>query len=261
MRVADGAETLLTTVNIGTPKVLLENPALPQTLLVCGSDGNGRCLVLNTASAHLNQTPVTSDRVYGRAVGPESVAAVFTRAYLGTTGQNVSALFVAKQPAGLPHDEPIISARQLVPNGSSSYSLNIVKEQDGDGTYERKINSMYGHNYAINYTHGFSYRSFVFFVTVQRTSVTETSHLTTRLARVCTSNDNFYSYAEIELQCTSSGQYEPPRLEVTRHAVAQSAYLHGDSNEAALFVVFGQASSLVATRPDTSRGSGEFVLV
>ncbi len=122
-----------------------------------------------------------------------------------------------------------------------------------------RIDVKYRDRFLVHYAYGFNSTDHVYFVTVQKRSHVagdEERGYITRLARACVSDPNFDTYAEVTLECASSGGGKVLNI-VTAAALHES----GEGREPVLYAAFSdtmnrsQEGNPSATRSRNSRRS------
>lgn len=113
------------------------------------------------------------------------------------------------------------------------------------------VNSLARERYPITYVYGFASDGFSYFLTTQMKH-TSSSQFISKLVRVCHDDENYYSYTEIPIDCTSS--------EGRKYNLVQAAYVGKAGSDLAsdlgitaqddvLFAVFSESDPVVANKP------------
>jgi plexin A len=111
------------------------------------------------------------------------------------------------------------------------------------------VNSLARERYPINYVHGFSSEGFSYFLTTQMKH-TIPSPFISKLVRVCHDDQNYYSYTEIPVDCTSEGG--------KRYNLVQAAYVGKPGSDlAADLGITAQDDVLFAVFSESDQSEGE----
>ena len=216
-------------------KLLALDPEARQ-LIVCGSLSQGACrrhqLGRLANFSELVATPVVSNDEHSSSVAlvayPQQAGsatgagsgplASSTAAGSGSEQRNAAPkraglLYVAATNSRLgPYREmvPAISARHL--DGPPERLLQIVERSFTDSA-RVDVSFELRDYYLVNYVHAFQHNDFVYFATVQRRSPLrqlEEWGFETRLARLCSNDLSFQSYAEMSLECREQPHLSSP---------------------------------------------------
>lgn len=95
---------------------------------------------------------------------------------------------------------PAVSSRSL----EKGKMFTIAQTAVTTGT-RMFVNSLARERYPIKYVYGFASEGFSYFLTTQMKS-TSSTHFISKLVRVCHNDENYYSYTEIPVDCTSGGR-------------------------------------------------------
>jgi plexin A len=221
---ASDAYHLVSTVN--TNKLLLPDPA-NNRLLACGSAQQGACrfhsLSNVTDAQALVPIPVAANDEHS------STLALLANSPLSGSADTSSAgnvLYVATTNSRLgPYRDmiPAICARSLE---SGPKQLNVIEADISDNA-RLDIDYHLRDYFLVNYVHAFSVGPFVYFASTQPRShsrALEELGFGSRLARVCTADPAFRSYAEMSLQCLGADRRPYPLLQAATVIPAGSAF-------------------------------------
>ena len=195
-------------------KVLLVDPRSQNgqqssNLLYCDTRNYGQCQIYDVNDLSLKDDGITDSDNYAYLGSSTSIVALFNNAGFMDTGDR-QVLYVAQEKTIATGNTPVLSSRDLIEEGGS-FKIELVSETlfDDYGEYdifrETDIDDSLHSEYKIKYLYGFAYGGFVFYVTVQKSNLGNFP-FTTHLGRICEHDDNYNSFAEIELQCSDSGQ-------------------------------------------------------
>lgn len=95
---------------------------------------------------------------------------------------------------------PAVSSRSL----EKGRMFTIAQTAVTTGT-RMFVNSLARERYPINYVYGFASEGFSYFLTTQMKSISS-NYFISKLVRVCHDDENYYSYTEIPMDCTSGGR-------------------------------------------------------
>ncbi|XP_030756374.1 plexin-A4 [Sitophilus oryzae] len=141
---------------------------------------------------------------------------------------------------------PAVSSRSL----DKDKMFTIAQTAVTTGT-RMFVNSLARERYPITYVYGFSSDGFSYFLTTQMQH-TSSSQFISKLVRVCHDDENYYSYTEIPIDCSSSdGQ---------KYNLIQAAYVGKAGSDLAsdlgitaqddvLFAVFSESDPVTANKP------------
>lgn len=219
-------------------KLLLVNSA-NDTLVVCGSLFRGICSLVNL---HSVDKPVYYSDTKGEktyvASTEESVAVVGVISYYKdvNSNENLSVFLVGKGYGGSDSSK-LISTRLLQEHLEMDVFENMVEASTVQA-------SPFVQRYLHDFRHAFKDNGYIYFL-FSRTSGTSDSRKITFVARLCENDHHYYSYTELQLNCTVSVEQQ----ENTYNKV-QAAYLakpgkvlarnitSSNLNDKVLFVVF-----------------------
>ncbi|XP_017776948.1 PREDICTED: plexin-B [Nicrophorus vespilloides] len=181
-------------------KILLIEPE-NRTIISCGSLSQGSCYkyMLNNISgpsefiplAIAANDPVASTYAY---IGPRRY-----NQWAGTNIMYVGTTFTSN--GDYRHDVPAISSRMLNTLDYSEYEFSKQSLIN--------IDVKYRDHFLIQYVYGFNATDYAYFVIVQKQSHLpgqEEQGYVSRLARICTNDENYNTYTEVTLQCANGEQ-------------------------------------------------------
>ncbi|KAI7791770.1 plexin-B2-like [Triplophysa rosa] len=213
-------------------KLLLVNSA-NGTLVVCGSVFRGICSLVNLNSV---EKPVYYSDTKGEktyvASTEETVAVVGVISYFVEAHSNLSVFLVGKGYGGSDSSK-LVSTRLLQEHGDMDVFENMVEASTVQA-------SPFAQRYVHDFRHAFKDNGYIYFL-FSRTPGTSDSRKITFVARLCENDHHYYSYTELQLNCSSNSQ----RQENTYNKV-QAAYLAtpgadmklSNPNDKVLFAVF-----------------------
>uniref|UniRef100_A0AAR2LE23 Sema domain-containing protein n=1 Tax=Pygocentrus nattereri TaxID=42514 RepID=A0AAR2LE23_PYGNA len=203
-------------------KLLLTNPK-NGSLVVCGSIYRGICSLLNLS--HVEQQIYYSD-VKGE------------KTYVATTDENVSvvgiistlkkgdeylSVFVVGKGYGGSDSSKLISTRLLQVHGDMDMFENVVE-----------ASMVQASPFALRYHHDFHYifkdSGYIYFLF---TRIHGTTNIT-MVARLCENDTHYYSYTELQLNCTTPGSA------LVKNLSSPSIYGALNASDKVLFAVFSQ---------------------
>lgn len=143
---------------------------------------------------------------------------------------------------------PAVSSRSL----DKDKMFTIAQTAVTTGT-RMFVNSLARERYPINYVYGFASEGFSYFLTTQMKSMTSNQFIS-KLVRVCHNDENYYSYTEIPMDCTSDAQGG------RNYNLVQAAYVGKAGSDLAsalgitaqvdvLFAVFSENEPSQASKP------------
>ncbi|NP_001025327.1 uncharacterized protein LOC561237 precursor [Danio rerio] len=194
-------------------KLLLVNSA-NGTLIVCGSLFRGICSLVNLNSVN---KPVYYSDTKGEktwvASTEESVTVVGVISYFKdtTTNANLSVFLVGKG-YGSSDSSKLISTRLLQEHGEMDVFENMVEASTVQ-------TSSFVHRYLHDFRYTFKDNGYIYFL-FSRSPGTSDSRRITFIARLCENDHHYYSYTELQLNCTVNTEQQ----ENTFNKV-QAAYL------------------------------------
>lgn len=240
------------------PKIFEIIPDNENRLLLCGSDRNGLCSVVDMDTT--SRMELNSSNPVNYAGGKKNVFAFFSKSLPG------GVLYVANSYDGRPANvsASAISARILKrPQAERSFEFSFCHQNDSNHSLISAIEITLSRRstYIVQYIYGFEYKGFTYFVTLQRQSLISDSEYETKLVRVCQKDDGFSSYTELQISCEkSTGVF---------YNIPLAAYLSTPGKELqrtlkllpgemALFVVFGKAMN---DEPDADAKGGSVMCI
>lgn len=192
-------------------KLLLVNSA-NGTLVVCGSVFRGICSLVNLYSV---EKPVYYSDTKGEktyvASTEKTVAMVGVISYFATPHANLSVFLVGKGYGGSDSTK-LVSTRLLQEHGDMDVFENMVEASTVQA-------SSFSIRFDHDFRHAFKDNGYIYFL-FSRTPGTSDSRKITFVARLCENDHHYYSYTELQLNCSSNSQPQ----ENTYNKV-QAAYL------------------------------------
>ncbi|XP_051547360.1 plexin-B2-like isoform X2 [Myxocyprinus asiaticus] len=176
-------------------KLLLVNSA-NGTLVVCGSVFRGICSLVNLSSV---EKPVYYSDTKGEktyvASTEESVAVVGVISYFIDTNSNTNlSVFLVGKGYGSSDSSKLVSTRLLQEHDEMDVFENIVEASTVQA-------SPFVQRYVHDFRHAFKDNGYIYFL-FSRTSGTSDSRKITFIARLCENDHHYYSYTELQLNCT-----------------------------------------------------------
>uniref|UniRef100_A0A672KCQ7 Plexin B2 n=1 Tax=Sinocyclocheilus grahami TaxID=75366 RepID=A0A672KCQ7_SINGR len=207
-------------------KLLLVNSA-NGTLIVCGSLFRGICSLVNLSSV---EKPVYYSDTKGEktyvASTEESVTVVGVISYFIDTHANANlSVFLVGKGYGSSDSSKLISTRLLQEHGEMDVFENMVEASTVQA-------SPFVQRYLHDFRHAFKDNGYIYFL-FSRTPGTSDSRKITFIARLCENDHHYYSYTELQLNCSVSTEQQ----ENTYNKV-QVAYLAKPGEVLILFAVF-----------------------
>lgn len=223
------------------PKIFEIIPDNENWLLLCGSDRNGLCSVVDMET--MSRMEFNSSNAVNYAGGWKNVFGFYSKSLPG------GVLYVANSYDGRPVNVSAnaISARIFKrPKAERSFEFSFCHQNHSNRRFISAIEITLSRRstYIVKYIYGFEYKGFTYFVTLQRQSLIPDSEYETKLVRVCQKDEGFSSYTELQISCEkSTGVF---------YSIPLAAYLSTPGKELqrtlrllpgemALFVVFGKA--------------------
>uniref|UniRef100_A0A8B9L769 Plexin B2 n=1 Tax=Astyanax mexicanus TaxID=7994 RepID=A0A8B9L769_ASTMX len=222
-------------------KLLLVNSD-SNTLVVCGSIFRGICSLLNLS--HVDNVIYFSDskgeKTYVATTEETvSVVGVISRFKKGEPEQNLTVFLVGKGYGGSDSSK-LISTRLLQDYQELVRFENVVEASTVQA-------SPFVQRYLHDFRHAFKDSGHIYFL-FSRTTGSSDSRKITFVARLCESDDHYYSYTELQLNCSTNGEntynkVQAAYLGTPGHVLAQNLSLsspYGElkANDKVLFVVF-----------------------
>lgn len=215
-------------------------------LISCGSLFQGMCTVRN-----LHNISDVVQEVREAVVANNATASTVAFIAPGPPNPPVSQVMYVgvTYTANSPYrsEVPAVSSRSL----DKERMLVIAETAVTTGT-RMFVNSLARERFPINYIHGFSSEGFSYFLTTQPKNTLPGSEFISKLVRVCHDDQNYYSYTEIPIDCTS---------ELRKYNLVQAAYAGKAGSDLAghlgitaqddvLFAVFSESNS-TTNRPSS----------
>uniref|UniRef100_A0A8B9L539 Plexin B2 n=1 Tax=Astyanax mexicanus TaxID=7994 RepID=A0A8B9L539_ASTMX len=223
-------------------KLLLVNSD-SNTLVVCGSIFRGICSLLNLS--HVDNVIYFSDskgeKTYVATTEETvSVVGVISRFKKGEPEQNLTVFLVGKGYGGSDSSK-LISTRLLQDYQELVRFENVVEASTVQA-------SPFVQRYLHDFRHAFKDSGHIYFL-FSRTTGSSDSRKITFVARLCESDDHYYSYTELQLNCSTNGENTYNKVQSAAylgtpgHVLAQNLSLsspYGElkANDKVLFVVF-----------------------
>uniref|UniRef100_A0A672KBN2 Plexin B2 n=1 Tax=Sinocyclocheilus grahami TaxID=75366 RepID=A0A672KBN2_SINGR len=182
-------------------KLLLVNSA-NGTLIVCGSLFRGICSLVNLSSV---EKPVYYSDTKGEktyvASTEESVTVVGVISYFIDTHANANlSVFLVGKGYGSSDSSKLISTRLLQEHGEMDVFENMVEASTVQA-------SPFVQRYLHDFRHAFKDNGYIYFL-FSRTPGTSDSRKITFIARLCENDHHYYSYTELQLNCSVSTEQQ-----------------------------------------------------
>uniref|UniRef100_A0A9J8C201 Sema domain-containing protein n=1 Tax=Cyprinus carpio carpio TaxID=630221 RepID=A0A9J8C201_CYPCA len=194
-------------------KLLLVNSA-SSTLIVCGSLFRGICSLvnLNSVDKQVYYSETKKENTYVAST-EESVAVVGVISYFIEANNNANlSVFLVGKGYGSFDSSKLISTRLLQEHGETDIFENMVEASTVQA-------SPFVQRYLHNFRHAFKDDGYIYFL-FSRTPGTSDSRNITFIARLCENDHYYYSYTELQLNCSIKTEQQ----ENTYNKV-QAAYL------------------------------------
>ncbi|KAL1275744.1 hypothetical protein QQF64_035367, partial [Cirrhinus molitorella] len=184
------------------------------TLIVCGSLFRGICSLVNLNS-------VDEQRYYSDTKGEktyvasteESVAVVGVISYFKDANTNANLnVFLVGKGYGSYDSSKLISTRLLREHGEMDIFENIVEASTVQAV-------PFIQRYLHDFRHAFKHNGYIYFL-FSRTTGNSDSRKLTFIARLCENDHHYYSYTELQLNCSVSAEQQE-----NKHNKVQAAYL------------------------------------
>lgn len=134
---------------------------------------------------------------------------------------------------------PAFSSRSL-----SDFNLAYMDNSDSFRQTQIKIEVQQRESFPVMYIYGFGSDNFSYMITIQKRSAQSEDYIS-KILRVCQNDRNFYSYVEVELQCSQRGAnynlVQAAYLGKSGKALAQSLSI--PTTEDVLYTVFSRGRS------------------
>uniref|UniRef100_A0A4W4E4I0 Sema domain-containing protein n=1 Tax=Electrophorus electricus TaxID=8005 RepID=A0A4W4E4I0_ELEEL len=234
-------------------KLLLVNGA-SGTLVACGSIFRGICALLNLSCVEqqVYYSDAKGEKTYV-ATTDKTVAVVGVISHFIKDGQKLSVFLVGKGYSGS--------------DGSKLISTRLLQEQPNMDMFENVMEtstvqtSLYVQRYQHDFRHAFAHGGHIYFLFSRAANVGE-SRRATFAVRLCENDDHYYSYTELQLNCSAGTEKVYNRLRAV-HVAAPGRVLarrlglnESDVANRVLFAVFGSddevASSALCIYPLSS---------
>ncbi|RXN19760.1 plexin-B2-like protein [Labeo rohita] len=219
-------------------KLLLVNSA-NSTLIVCGSLFRGICSLVNLHSVDkLVYYSETKGETTYVASTEESVAVVGVISYFldANTNANLS-VFVVGKGYGSSDSSKLISTRLLQEHGEMNVFENMVEASTVQA-------SPFVQRYLHDFRYAFKHNGYIYFL-FSRTSGSSDSREITFVARLCEDDHHYYSYTELQLNCSVSAEQQGNKYNKVQAAylakpgeVLAEAITPSNPNDKVLFAVF-----------------------
>ncbi|XP_053544414.1 plexin-B2a isoform X1 [Ictalurus punctatus] len=228
-------------------KLLLVNSA-NGTLVVCGSIFRGICSLLNLSNVeqHVYYSDTKGEKTYvatpDRSVSVVGVISTFTKVKNADPEKKLSVFLVA-QGYGSSDSVKLVSTRLLQMNDDMDIFENIVETSTVQaGPYMQR----YQHDFRFAFKH----EGYVYFL-FSRAKDTSDNRKLSFVARLCDDDQNYYSYIELQLNCSTGGdnvynKVQAAYLTSPGPILAQNLSSSGSlpEDDKVLFAVFSKADSL-----------------
>ncbi|KTG41117.1 hypothetical protein cypCar_00023402 [Cyprinus carpio] len=176
-------------------KLLLVNSA-NGTLIVCGSLFRGICSLvnLNSVDKQVYYSDTKGEKTYVAST-EESVAVVGVISYFIEANNNANlSVFLVGKGYGSFDSSKLISTRLLQEHGETDIFENMVEASTVQA-------SPFVQRYLHNFRHAFKDDGYIYFL-FSRTPGTSDSRNITFIARLCENDHHYYSYTELQLNCS-----------------------------------------------------------
>uniref|UniRef100_A0A8C1TWN2 Plexin b2a n=1 Tax=Cyprinus carpio TaxID=7962 RepID=A0A8C1TWN2_CYPCA len=207
-------------------KLLLVNSA-NGTLIVCGSLFRGICSLvnLNSVDKSVYYSDIKGEKTYVAST-EESVTVVGVISYFidASTNANLSVFLVGKG-YGSSDSSKLISTRLLQEHGEMDIFENMVEASTVQA-------SPFVQRYLHDFRLAFKDDRYIYFL-FSRTPGTSDSRKITFIARLCEKDPHYYSYTELQLNCSVSTEQQK-----STYNKVQAAYLAKPGEVLVLFAVF-----------------------
>ncbi|XP_050963134.1 plexin-B2a isoform X5 [Labeo rohita] len=219
-------------------KLLLVNSA-NSTLIVCGSLFRGICSLVNLHSVDklVYYSDTKGEKTYVAST-EESVAVVGVISYFldANTNTNLSVFVVGKGYGSL-DSLKLISTRLLQEHGEMDVFENMVEASTVQA-------SPFVQRYLHDFRYAFKHNGYIYFL-FSRTSGSSDSREITFVARLCEDDHHYYSYTELQLNCSVSAEQQENKYNKVQAAylakpgeVLAEAITPSNPNDKVLFAVF-----------------------
>ncbi|TTR20088.1 Plexin-B2 [Bagarius yarrelli] len=222
-------------------KLLLVNPT-NGTLVVCGSIFRGICSLLNLSNIeqHVYYSDTKGEKTYvvtpDRSVSVVGVISTFTK-------DKELSVFLVGQGYGSSDSVKLVSTRLLQTNGDMDIFENIVETSTVQaGPYMQR--------YLHDFRYAFKHKGHVYFLFSRATDIIDNRKLS-YVARLCDNDQNYYSYIELQLNCSLGNNNVYNKVQAAYLAspgkiLAQNLSSNGNlpEDDRVLFAVFSKTDGL-----------------
>uniref|UniRef100_A0A671QLW9 Plexin-B2-like n=1 Tax=Sinocyclocheilus anshuiensis TaxID=1608454 RepID=A0A671QLW9_9TELE len=207
-------------------KLLLVNSA-NGTLIVCGSLFRGICSLvnLNSVDNQVYYSDTKGEKTYVAST-EESVAVVGVISYFIEAHNNANlSIFLVGKGYGSSDSSKLISTRLLQEDGEMDVFENMVEASTVQA-------SPFVQRYLHDFRHAFKDNGYIYFL-FSRTPGTSDSRKITFIARLCENDHHYYSYTELQLNCSVNTEQQD-----NTYNKIQAVYLARPGEVLVLFAVF-----------------------
>uniref|UniRef100_A0A673I0P9 Plexin-B2-like n=1 Tax=Sinocyclocheilus rhinocerous TaxID=307959 RepID=A0A673I0P9_9TELE len=207
-------------------KLLLVNSA-NGTLIVCGSLFRGICSLvnLNSVDEQVYYSDTKGEKTYVAST-EESVAVVGVISYFIEAHNNANlSIFLVGKGYGSSDSSKLISTRLLQEHGEMDVFENMVEASTVQA-------SPFVQRYLHDFRHAFKDNGYIYFL-FSRTPGTSDSRKITFIARLCENDHHYYSYTELQLNCSVNTEQQD-----NTYNKVQAVYLATPGEVLVLFAVF-----------------------
>uniref|UniRef100_A0A672SPC2 Plexin B2 n=1 Tax=Sinocyclocheilus grahami TaxID=75366 RepID=A0A672SPC2_SINGR len=207
-------------------KLLLVNSA-NGTLIVCGSLFRGICSLvnLNSVDKQVYYSDTKGEKTYVAST-EESVAVVGVISYFIEAHNNANlSIFLVGKGYGSSDSSKLISTRLLQEHGEMDVFENMVEASTVQA-------SPFVQRYLHDFRHAFKDNGYIYFL-FSRTPGTSDSRKITFIARLCENDHHYYSYTELQLNCSVNTEQQD-----NMYNKIQAVYLARPGEVLVLFAVF-----------------------
>ena len=228
------------------PKVMLQNDAIPHTLIFCGSVRQGLCAYVDKHQFdELHYFP--ADNKYNFMGGLLSATALFSPEATVIDGEDVIPLFVAMEydNRSLEFWPEMFTSRRVHYNANSGVMWMTLTHDNSEGrtALDLPLDRLLGN--PVRQVTGFHYENYVYFVTVQPSRVTSSDlpkYFITRLVRFCRDDPTFTSMASLDMKTIFKIAVAAHLQKVTKALSTNYDYIDGrhglNEGQTVLFIVF-----------------------
>uniref|UniRef100_A0A673HT16 Plexin-B2-like n=1 Tax=Sinocyclocheilus rhinocerous TaxID=307959 RepID=A0A673HT16_9TELE len=219
-------------------KLLLVNSA-NGTLIVCGSLFRGICSLvnLNSVDEQVYYSDTKGEKTYVAST-EESVAVVGVISYFIEAHNNANlSIFLVGKGYGSSDSSKLISTRLLQEHGEMDVFENMVEASTVQA-------SPFVQRYLHDFRHAFKDNGYIYFL-FSRTPGTSDSRKITFIARLCENDHHYYSYTELQLNCSVNTEQQDNTYNkvqavylATPGEVLARKIIPSNPNDKVLFAVF-----------------------